>query len=255
MAPFKKFRFLLGVLGLYASLWACTEKEFDPNDPEKSFGIAKEPYDDESYDLAIGKLGEFKARFPYSRFATEAELLIADCHYELGQYAEAAGGYEQFAKLHPKHARVDYARFRTGESYWAEAPDAVNRDPELTVKALKAWDELIREHPQSPYSSKAQGLVREGKARVSGNSEFIADFYCRMDHHASCARRMLDLLERFGPENPKLAKKASDRAARALHQLAEDLEADPKSDKNLFFRDMSPKELRDKAASLVQGRH
>src|SRR4051812_6804251 len=78
---------LLGIIGL---LGACAEKEFDPNDPEKSFGIAKEPYDSENWDQAVTRLGEFKSRFPYSKFAQEAELLIANAQFELEHYTEAA---------------------------------------------------------------------------------------------------------------------------------------------------------------------
>ena len=53
-------------------LTACSEKEFDPNHPQKSFGIAKEPYDDENYEIALQRLGELKSRFPYSKFAAES---------------------------------------------------------------------------------------------------------------------------------------------------------------------------------------
>src|SRR4051812_28292124 len=96
--------FILCICSCFYTLFltGCAEKEFDPNNPEKSYGIAKEPYDDENYEIALQKLGEFKSRFPYSKFAAEAELLIANSQFELGHYTEAALAYEQFVKLHPK---------------------------------------------------------------------------------------------------------------------------------------------------------
>ncbi len=131
---------LLVFIGIFnVLLTACTEKEFDPNDPAKSYGIAKEPYDDENYEIALTKLGEFKSRFPYSKYATEAELLIANSHYELSQYTEAALAYAQFVKLHPRHPQVDYAMFRIGESYWQDSPEEVDREQEYTLKAIEEW--------------------------------------------------------------------------------------------------------------------
>ena len=77
----------------------CSEKEFNPEQPHESFIIAKEPYDDGNYDIALTKLGEFKSRFPYSQYATEAELLIANSHFKLLHYAEATASFKQFIKL------------------------------------------------------------------------------------------------------------------------------------------------------------
>src|SRR6476469_5787081 len=95
---------------------ACVEKDVDPNDPAAAFAKARESYDDEMYEISIQRLGEFKSRFPYSKHAPEAELMVANAHYQLGHFSEAASAYEQFAKLHPRHEQADYAQFRVGES-------------------------------------------------------------------------------------------------------------------------------------------
>jgi outer membrane protein assembly factor BamD len=117
------------------SLTSCVEKEFDPNDAKKSFGIAKEPFDEKHYEDAIKRLGEFKSRFPYSQFAAEAEILIADSHFQLEHFQEAASAYETFVKLHPKHNKVDYASYRVAESYWEDSPESPSREQEYCEKA------------------------------------------------------------------------------------------------------------------------
>ena len=130
----------------------CVEKEFDPNDPKKSYGMAKEPFDDGHYEEAIKKLGEFKSRFPYSQFASDAELLIADSQFQLERFQEAAIAYDTFAKLHPKHPKTEYALYRVAESYWEDSPEAVSREQEYTEKAVAQWEEVIQKFPTTQYA-------------------------------------------------------------------------------------------------------
>ncbi len=226
--------------------FACAEKEFDPNDAEKSYGIAKEPYDDGSFEIAVTKLGEYKSRFPYSKYAVEAELLLANAQFELGHYTEAAVAYEQFVKLHPKHPKIDYALFRIGESYWEDAPEEIDREQEYTTKAIKEWEKLTAKLPDSPYAKKAKDLIKQGKRRLAESISFIFQFYCRQDINHACAYRAIQLADEF-PEFPDLRIDALEHAINSLDQVAKAKEKDPTSDKNLYFKTMSASEIKARA--------
>lgn len=243
------FSIVLFILNVALFAVGCEEKEFDPNDPAKSFGIAKEPYDDESYEIALQKLGEFKSRFPYSKYAVEAELLIANAQYELGRYTESALSYEQFVKLHPKHPKVDYAAFRVGESYWQDAPEEIDREQDYTVKAVKEWEKLIDKFPQSPYAKQAKELVQQGKRRVAESIEFVASFYCKQQIYHACAYRSIQLADEF-PEFSDLRIKALENAIFSLEKVADAKASDEASDKNLYFKQMSTQEIRERAANF-----
>jgi outer membrane protein assembly factor BamD len=229
-----------------ATFWGCVEKEFDPNDPEKSFAIAKEPYEDESYEIALTKLGEFKSRFPYSKYAVEAELMIANAHYELGQFTEAALAYEQFVKLHPKHPKTDYAMFRIGESYWQDSPEEIDREQEYTLKAIDEWQKLIAKSPQSEYAVKAQELIKQGQRRVADSIAFIFRFYCKQEIFHACAFRAIQLADEYA-EFSDLRVEALEAAIMALGKVAEEKAKDPESDKNLYFKSMTADEIRARA--------
>ena len=244
-----KFCNIAKIIGLCCVLLGCSEKEFDPNDPAKSFGIAKEPYDDSNYEIAVTRLGEFKARFPYSKFATEAELLIANSHFELDHFAEAAVAYEQFVKLHPKHPKVDFAMFRVGESYWRDAPEEIDREQDFTLKAIKEWETLVDKMPASPYSKEAKDLVAKGKRRVAESVAFIFRFYCKQKIYHACAYRAIQLADEY-PEYPDLRVDALEHAIKAFDKLADGKAKDPTSDKNLYFKTMSSDELRARAESF-----
>ena len=173
---------IISILALFPIiLTSCVEKTTDPNDPASAFAAAREPYDDENYEMALQKLGEFKSRFPYSKLTALSELYIANCQYELGRYEEAAVSYEQFATLHPRHEKVPFAMYRIGESYWVDAPEEVDREQEFTLRSLEEWGTLVEKFPNSDYAKKALKNIAIGKRRLAGSVEFIAKFYCKLE--------------------------------------------------------------------------
>jgi outer membrane protein assembly factor BamD len=227
----------------------CVEKEFDPNDPKKSYGMAKEPYDDGQYEEAIKKLGEFKSRFPYSQFASDAELLIADSQFQLERFQEAAIAYDTFAKLHPKHPKTEYALYRVAESYWEDSPEAVSREQEYTEKAVAQWEEVIQKFPTTQYAVRAKEMIGKGRRRLAESVQFVARFYCKQEIWHSCAYRYTQLLDKY-PDQKDIAQEALERAAFALDKVAEAKEKDPASDKNLYHRTMTAQQIREKAANF-----
>lgn len=250
--PLSAFLKILFFVVLTSTVWcACSEKEFDPNDPEKSFSYAREPYDDKNWEMAKTKLGEFKSRFPYSKFATNAELMIADCHYELSDYAEAASAYSQFAKLHPKHEKVEYALFRVGESYWAEAPEDLDRDQEDTQRAIDEWKKQLERIPNGAYTKQAKDLIEKGTRRIAESYNFVAKFYCKQEIYHACAYRSLVLTEKF-PQYADLNENAYAMAGNAFEHLAAAKREDPESDKNIYFKTMSAEELAAKSRELKE---
>jgi len=241
----------VNVVGLFVIVFlgSCAEKEFDPNDPKKSFAIAKEPYDDGYYEEGLKRLGEFKARFPYSQYAAEAELLIADTHFKLEHFEEAAGAYDTFVKLHPKNPRAVYALYRIAESYWEDAPDEPSREQEYTEKAISQWKEVVEKYPDSEFSRKAKEMIQQGRRRLAASIQFVARFYCKQEIWHSCAYRYTELLDKY-PEQKDMANEALEHAAEALDQVAKEKEKNPESDKNLYHRSMSAQQIRDKAANF-----
>jgi len=252
MFLYPKARFFsLIFMFLAINLAGCSEKEFDPNDPAKSFSIAREPYDDKNYDIALTKLGEFKSRFPYSKHAATAELLIANSHFELAHYEEAAIAYTNFAKLHPKHEQVEFALYRVGESYWVDAPDSIDREQEFTQKAIDEWKVLIEKYPEGEHTKKAKENMAKGQRRIAESFEFIAKFYCKLEIYHACAYRFMLLADEY-PQFTDMKKNALAKAADALDKIAVIKQEDPESDKNIYFKTMSADQIRGKAWELRQ---
>ena len=231
---------------IFSASYSCVDDDYDKTDPSASFADAREYYEDENYEIALQRLGEFKSRFPYSKHAVEAELLIAKSHFELENFEEAAVEFKQFIKLHPKNKDVPYAMFMVGKSYWTGSPDDIDRDQDLTKTAIKEWQVLLDKYPNSEYSSKAKTMMKEGHRRIAESHLFVVQFYCKQEIFHACAHRAMALLELY-PQYKDIKLTALHKAALAFSHLAEQKEEERDSDKNIFFKSLTSQQLSDKA--------
>src|SRR5688500_18813632 len=95
---------LSGFAAILFTLTACSSADkIDTNTPEGAFQLAERYEKDERYEEAITYFSEVKNKHPYSRFATSAELRIADIEFKRENFIEAESAYKLFKELHPDH--------------------------------------------------------------------------------------------------------------------------------------------------------
>src|SRR6476619_147606 len=117
----KTFIFL-AVMNAASSLPGCSGKAIDENDPAALYKDAEDDIKNDHYQIAIDKLRSIRNKFPYSKYAVDAQLRLADVYFLQEDFAEAAAAYETFRDLHPKHEKTSYAMFRIGKSYYKDSP-------------------------------------------------------------------------------------------------------------------------------------
>ena len=230
----------------------CESDNPTPQNARDAFIAARTEYDNENYDLSLTSLAEFKTQFPYSQYAIDAELMLANANFFLERYAEAAAAYEQFISLHPKHSKAAYAQFQVGQSYWEQAPEAIDREQDITRHALDAWATLVEMYPSSNWAKQARELILEGEERIAKNEAIAAQYYCEQGIWHACAYRSLYVVENFA-RFQTVASPAAEQAAEAFEKLAnlrETIEDSKELDKNLFFKNMTANQLRDKSIQM-----
>jgi len=218
--------------------------------PEPSFEDAAKHASKKHYEIAIQKLGEYKTKFPESNRIPEAELLIADSRFGLGNYEEAIFDYERFVKLRPDHPKAAYAQYQVGESYWEEAPEAVDREQLFTRQAMREWNKLVREHPKSEWTAKARENITEGFQRLVAHEDFIAKFYCRKKQYNACVYRSEQILERY-PKNEEFSAQARQRLALAYAELAKEKQQNPSTEQSIYLKSFTAEQLSQKAQSYL----
>lgn len=144
---------------------------------ERLFKEAKQLVKSERFILATEKLNQLKTQHPYSFYATPAELLLAEVQFLQENYIEAAASFMLFRDFHPKHERIPWVIFMTGESYFKQLPSTIDRDLEAGTEALKYYEELISKYPDDSHVKESRKRVSTINLMLREKDQYIADFY------------------------------------------------------------------------------
>src|SRR5690606_9943092 len=159
-------------------LVACsTPRPQGETEAEVIFKEAQALVDDGRYLLATEKLNTVRSKFPYSFYATHAELLLADVQFKQENYTEAAASYILFRDFHPKHEKSDYVLWKIAESFYNQLPDTYDRDLSAANESIKYYREMLRIYPNSQYSQNAQEKINRCEQLLRDKEQYIADFY------------------------------------------------------------------------------
>lgn len=190
-------RLFSAILLVSVGLTACSSAEKNAETPEGLYAIAEEFQNNERYELAIQRYGEVKNKFPYSAYATKAELAIADVHFLAESWPEAQVAYQSFKELHPKHPKIDYVTYRVGLSFFNQLPETVDRDLTLAKDAIASFDEVTTKYPSSEYAKDATEKHEECLKRLAGKEDYIGDFYFKRGLYDSALPRYEALLKNY----------------------------------------------------------
>ena len=145
-------------------------------------------FDKGNYSDAIKNFEQLKDWYPFSKYATVAELRIADAHYHLDQYTEAVAAYEEFEQLHPRNEAIPYVIYQIGRSYYDQI-DTIDRDQTSARKALEAFRRLIRQFPEDSYAIKAHTHITICLQSLAGHEFYVGKFYMRSKHYRAALER------------------------------------------------------------------
>lgn len=214
-----RFLFLSLSTMLLSFVVACSSSDKKTDSAEAGFKSAQEYDKAERYEEAIRRYQEVKNKFPYSKFATESELAIADCYFKQESFAESQVAYQSFKDLHPKHAQIDYVTYRLAMSYYKQLPETIDRDLSLSTNTILYFDETINQYPNSDYAKEAKEKKQEVLKMLAGKEDYIAEFYFIREKYDSALARYEGLLKKY----PGLGydAKAMSRAAVSAARLGE----------------------------------
>src|SRR4051812_13954199 len=99
---------LLSALLAGCSIFGSTEDKRKDWTAEQYYKAAKEELDNSNYEAASKLYEALESKFPYGRFAQQAQLESAYAYYKQGDTAQAIASADKFMKLHPNHPAVDY---------------------------------------------------------------------------------------------------------------------------------------------------
>lgn len=212
----------ISVLLLISSTWllfGCSSADKKADTPEGAYQLAQEFDKDERYEEAIKRYQEVKNKFPYSKYATLAELAVADTYFKQESYPEAQVAYQAFKDLHPKHVKIDYVTFRLAMSFYNQLPPTTDRDLTISQSALLYFDEVITQYPNSEHVAEAKEKKASTLKMLADKENYIAEFYFIREKYDSALTRYEGLLKKYPGQG--YDAKALSRAAVAAAKVGE----------------------------------
>ncbi|MDR0577595.1 MAG: outer membrane protein assembly factor BamD [Candidatus Accumulibacter sp.] len=131
----------------------------------KLYAEAKQALNEGGYDTAIQYYEKLESRFPYGRFAQQAQIDLAYAYWKSGEKESALAACERFIKLHPNHPNVDYIYYLRGLINFNEnmgllgyisQQDLTERDPKGARESFDAFRELLARFPEGKYADDAR---------------------------------------------------------------------------------------------------
>ena len=193
-------------------LSSCSSAPVNESDPAALYKDAEDDVKNDHYQIAIDKLRTIRNKFPYSKYAVDAQLRLADVYFLQEDYAEAAAAYETFRDLHPKHEKVAYAMFRIAKSYFKDSPTNVARDLTPAQKAVDSYQEYLHRFPNADNAQEAQNDLAAARSLLADKELYIGNFYYKRDFYDSAKPRFERILVLY-PETAA-ATEAKDKLAK-----------------------------------------
>ncbi len=194
----------LAILFSLVVISCATKRPTGTTEAEVLYKEAKDLVAKSRYIQATEKLNAIRSQYPYSYYATSAELMQADILFAQENYAEAASAYILFRDFHPKYNELGYVIFRISESFYRQLPTTFDRDLSAGTEAIKYYNELLQNYPNTEYVKDAQTRISQIEDMLEKKEIYIADFYFKTKDYEAAKARYEEILKTLKNSDEKL---------------------------------------------------
>jgi outer membrane protein assembly factor BamD len=164
-----------------------------------------------NYSIAVKHFDAIQQNYPYSSWATNAQLMDGYTEYRRSSYTEAVSQLDRFIALHPASKDVSYAYYLRALCYYEQIAD-ISRDQKGTQEAMGALQEVVNRFPDSAYGRDARLKIDLCRDHLAGKEMLIGRYYEKQHFYAAAIGRYQRVVDDFQTTN---------HTAEALQRLTE----------------------------------
>ena len=159
---------------------------------------AQEHLENGNFDLAIRTLQLLESRYPFGRYAEQAQLELIYAHFGAYEYEAAIEAADRFIRLHPQHPSADYAFYMKGLAAYDLEPDFfasfvptddTKRDVSHIKEAFAEFAQLLARFPDSPYAPDARKRMVHMRNMIARHEIHVANYYFRRGAYMAALNR------------------------------------------------------------------
>ncbi len=211
--------FLLGGCETISSVLPWTSSSDDASDkvdytkipPEQLYNNGIDALNAKRYNAAVAQFDAIEQYYPYSSWATNAQLMHGYAEYLQNHYTEAVGALDRFIALHPGSSNVAYAYYLRALCFYEQISD-VQRDQKGTQVAMSALQDVVNRFPDTPYARDSRLKIDLCRDHLAGKEMEIGRWYEGQKDYAAAIGRFQRVVDDYQTTN---------HAPEALHRLTE----------------------------------
>jgi len=196
-------------LSVILTLSACASWKEDPTrnwSASQLYGEAKAALDGGSYDQAVEYYELLEARFPFGRFAQQAQIEIPYAYYKAGESEAALVAVDRFIQLNPRHPNLDYAYYLRGLVNFNRDQgfltnifpmDPAELDTKPLNQAFQDFSRLVNEFPESRYAADSRQRLIFIRNALAAHEVRVAEFYMERRAWVAASQRARYVVERY----------------------------------------------------------
>lgn len=179
---------------------------------QKLYSEAKDNLNDGNYERAVKLFETLESRYPFGRYAQQAQLEVAYAYYKDNEPISAIAACDRFIKLHPNHPNVDYAYYLKGLANFNDdlgvlgnliEQDMSERDPQAARDAFLSFKELVTRFPDSKYAADSRARMTYLVNALASNEVHVAKYYMKRKAWVASANRAREVVKNY-PDAPAL---------------------------------------------------
>ncbi|MGC6439692.1 MAG: outer membrane protein assembly factor BamD [Candidatus Puniceispirillaceae bacterium] len=147
-------------------------------------------------EKAGAQFEEVERQHPYSAWAVRAQVMAAWSFYQANQYSDAVNALDRFIELYPAHSYTEYAYYLRALCFYEQIVD-VERDADMTRRALEAFEDLIRRYPEGTYARDSQLKLDLTRSHLAGKEMAVGRFYLEKGHFNAAIQRFEVVITQF----------------------------------------------------------
>lgn len=204
---------------LLLTLVACGSSAKDPRaidqankvPPEQLYAEAQESMEEGNLDKTIKTLETLQSRYPYGRYAQQAQMEIAYAYYKQEEPEAALNAVDRFIKQYPNSPHMDYVLYLKGVINFIDnssflkrisQQDPAERDPQSARDSFDAFRELVTRFPASKYAPDARVRMQYLVNLLARSEIHVASYYMRRHAYVAAVSRANYVLQEY-PNTPQ----------------------------------------------------
>ena len=170
------------------------------------YSRAKDALNSGDYETAINTFEKLEARYPFGKYAQQAQLEIAYAYFKFDEPDSAITTADRFIRNNPGNPHLDYAYYLKGLANYNRGASIVDRlsprepserDTRALRDAFNDFTQLVKQFPDSRYAEDSRQRLIYLHNQLAQYEVNVARYYLKRGAYVAAANRARYVVENY----------------------------------------------------------